>query len=64
MLSVRNLVQRIGDPLKAEIVLLKHYTHKQQARHQWDKRYAAMEFVLRWAPLFRRHAGIKVGALR
>jgi hypothetical protein len=57
MLSIRKLVEQVGSPLQAEVVLLQHYTAKQQARLHWDRRYAAMEFVLRWALVFRRHAG-------
>lgn len=55
MWSVGKLVKRIGHPIRAEVILLQHYTAKQQARYNLDRRYAAMEFVMRWAPLFRRH---------
>jgi hypothetical protein len=55
MLSVRRLVEMVGNPIRAEVVLLEHYAAKQRVRRQWDRRYAAMDFVLRWAPLFRRH---------
>jgi len=55
MWSVRKLVVAIGHPIQAEALLLKHYAAKQQARQHWDRRYAAMDFVMRWAPLFRRH---------
>lgn len=55
MLSIRSLVKRVGNPIQAEAVLLQHYSAKQQVRYRWDRRYAAMEFVLRWAPVFRRH---------
>ena len=58
MWSVNKLVKRIGHPIRAEVVLLQHYTAKQQARHNWDRRYAAMQFVARWAPRFRRHLGL------
>jgi hypothetical protein len=55
MWSVQKLVRAIGHPIQAEAVLLQHYAAKKQVRFHWDRRYAAMEFVLRWAPLFRRH---------
>lgn len=57
MLSIKKLVSQVGDPIRAEVVLLQHYAAKQQARYHWDRRYATMDFVLRWAPLFRRHIG-------
>ncbi len=56
MLSIRSLIDLVGNPLRAQTVLLQHYVAKQQSRHHWDRRYAAMTFVLRWAPVFRRHA--------
>ena len=55
MWSVKKLVVAVGDPIRAEAVLLQHYAAKQQLRRQWDRRYAAMDFVMRFAPAFRRH---------
>jgi hypothetical protein len=55
MLSIKSLVRIVGDPIRAEVVLLQHYAAKKQARDRWDRRYAAMQFVMRWAPVFRRH---------
>ncbi len=55
MWSVKKLVTAVGDPIKAEAVLLQHYAAKQQIRRRWDRRYAAMDFVMRYAPAFRRH---------
>jgi hypothetical protein len=55
MWSVRKLVKEVGHPIQAEALLLQHYAAKKKARLNWDRRYAAMDFVLRWAPLFRRH---------
>ena len=58
MWTVQRLVKTVGHPIRAEVLLMQHYTAKQQARYSWDRRYAAMEFVMRWAPLFRRHLAI------
>ena len=55
MWTVKRLVTTIGHPMRAEFLLIQHYTAKQQARYHWDRHHAAMDFVIRWAPLFRRH---------
>jgi len=55
MWTVKRLVTTVGHPIQAEVLLLQHYAAKQQTRYHWDRRHAAMEFVVRWAPLFRRH---------
>jgi hypothetical protein len=56
MLGIGKFIRRYPDPLEAELVLMHHYAVKQKALHSWDRRYAHMQFVLRWAPVFRRHA--------
>lgn len=55
MYSVRNLVEALGDPILAEVELMKHFTSKRMLFHNWSRSYAEMEFIRRWAPLFRRH---------
>lgn len=55
MLGIRHFVKKIGNPLRAEIVLLQHFTDRRRVRFGWDRRYAEMEFGLRWDPIFYRH---------
>jgi hypothetical protein len=55
MLGVGHFIRRFETPLQAEMVLMHHYAAKQKALHQWDRRYAHLQFVMKWAPLFRRH---------
>jgi hypothetical protein len=55
MLGVGKFIHRFDTPLQAEMVLMHHYAAKQKALHQWDRRYAHLQFVMKWAPLFRRH---------
>ena len=56
MTGIGTFIRRFNDPLQAERVLMQHFAQKAQSRFGWDRRYAHMQFVLHWAPLFRRHA--------
>lgn len=55
MLGIGTFIRRFSDPLQAERVLMDHFAQQAKARYGWDRRYAHMQFVMRWAPLFRRH---------
>jgi hypothetical protein len=55
MLPIGKFIQRFRDPLQAELVLMQHFAAKKKALCGWDRRYAHMQFVLKWAPVFRRH---------
>lgn len=55
MLGIGKFIQRFRDPLQAELVLMQHFATKKKALYSWDRRYAHMQFVLKWAPVFRRH---------
>jgi hypothetical protein len=56
MLGVGTLVSRVGSAQAAERILRDHFVSK-RGRSLHDNRYASMEFLLKWSPLFRRHAG-------
>lgn len=55
MLGIGNFIRRYSDPLQAQRDLMEHYAYRRKNLAQWDRRYSHMRFVLRWAPLFRRH---------
>jgi hypothetical protein len=44
------------------MVLMHHYAAKQKALYQWDRRYAHLQFVIKWAPVFRRHSAPSAAA--
>lgn len=55
MLGIGTFIRRYKDPLQAQRDLMEHYAARRKNIDQWDRRYAHMRFVVRWAPLFRRH---------
>ena len=55
MLGVGVYIRRFPDALQAEVALMNHHATKMKAVAQWDRRYAHMQFVLKWGPVFRRH---------
>ncbi len=60
MLGIGTFIRRFPDPLQAELILMQHFAVRKKALLGWDRRYAHMQFVLKWAPVFRRHSpGVK-----
>ena len=55
MLGVGTFIRRFESMLQAEMTLMQHYAAKQRALHAWDRRYAHLQFVIKWAPRFRLH---------
>ncbi|HVO32794.1 MAG TPA: hypothetical protein VMU17_02695 [Elusimicrobiota bacterium] len=55
MLGLGTYIRKFRTPVQAELALMKHYAQRQRERRGWERRYAHMQFVLRWAPVFRRH---------
>ena len=64
MFTVRQLIEAVGNPIRAESVLMGHYTHKKALISRWDKRYAQMNFISRWAGIYRRHVDNMKGEIR
>jgi hypothetical protein len=56
MLGVRTFIKRFESPLQAEMALMHHYAAKQKALHGWERRYSHLQFVVKWAPVFRKHS--------
>ena len=56
MLGVHEFIIRAGGVDSAESLLRRHYTTKRARRGRIDRRYAAMEFAMSWAPRLR-HRG-------
>ena len=54
-MGIGTFIRRYQDPLQAQRDLMEHYATRQKERHDLDRRYAHMRFVVRWAPAFRRH---------
>jgi hypothetical protein len=55
MLGIGTFMKRIGNPLEAERVLMRHFADKRKVRCGWDRQYAQMVFGLKWDPVFHRH---------
>lgn len=64
MLGISKFIQGFSDPLQAELVLMQHFAAKKKALCGWDRRYAHMQFVLKWGPVFRRHSPSVPSAVR
>ena len=62
MLGVKRFVQSFATPLEAEMALMNHYAAKQKALYAWERRYAHLQFVTKWAPLLRRHRAAATAA--
>ena len=56
MIGIGTFIRRFESPVQAELLLMQHYAAKRKRLADWDRRYAHMQFVLKWAPVFRRHA--------
>ncbi len=67
MLGIDAFIRRAGNLFKAEALLMQHFAERRRVRFGWDRRYAEMEFGLRWDPVLHRHLqgrGAFPGAIR